>query len=1121
MAVATDNVVSDKIPGGLFDQAYRIRAFVTVPEFGGWKPEDRIQILGLETGNPDDPFSEMPGIYLKANRLFGTHALTAGMAIQSSTRYCVETAIVINGADGSIDQRVLVDGVEIDAVFNADPNFDLPPFTRDPPTAALAGVSASANLSIVVFLGDPVWNTQPIGCAEPVQALGDPLYPGDPGYPFNPGDPFYGEPFWPPDTVPLYPGDAGYPYAPGDPLYGQVYYPPPTGGDAGSSGTVAVQISAPIDGLIVSDDPLLIEFETFDLSPHGGAPLIEFWVDNRRIGNAYGDPPLFFWEWFGEKPGPHQLRAVAKSTSGARVYSSPVTVYIPDIEQPDIAFLAPPAAGSVSGTIEVAVSAEDNVLVESVSFYLDGTRFLGTVDRPPYRVTLNTAPLTTGAHTLLARAVDSSGNIAEATRGFTVGSQSLAPWTYPTMAALPPPIRVQIDFVNDPFVSPVSTAILGSSPWAYLPLNSALPESDILMEDLSGLMHTGRLFGTWQAETGIGGAIRTTAMRTSGLIVPAPARRPSFTYSMFVKARDFGEAFPMRLLDTGGLRWNLGPDGSLYVEGGIGTGPNVVPVTSSKHVALIFFSDTASVGTVAAPVPPGPLSFMAILVDGETVAYKSPLSLADTLMMARSTGVEWVTGGGAGDLTIDEVAVWMRALQAEEIAAILSTKDNPPTGTDTWTEVTTDVLAIDSQRGRSGNSEHADVGEMIVELKNNQRKYEPENTASPYYPGITSSRKIRFQAFRNSVWKDVWRGYVENWPQVWGKRRATTLVRCVGNLVRFGHVDSVSGDFPAELTGARLDRILDAAGVPDAERVLDAGKLTLLAHRTERSDARSYVDQAVDSEYGLLLEDAAGRIAFHDRDHRATHARSIVSQYVLGDGGPSSGELPYVAADPDYDTLNVVNDVRVEWLRGVTQVAIDGESARKYGRNSLTVQTLLASELSAARLARTILDLGSQPRWRFPGITIEPKLLNQLWDVALNTEISDRLTIRRRPPGGGTMLELAVYVEHVRHSIRIGTDGLVASWETSFQTSTIARAKPVTTVPFKTISVTLGTMTSPTVGPTNAIASRVAPFIKTSRPKPPAAAATASYVGPVPRVAPVVPARNATASRTPPTIVIS
>ena len=143
MAIASDNVVKDAIPNGLFDQMYRLRAFVSVPEFGGWTPDDRIQILGFDTSGDKvetstQPFSEMVGVYLKANKLYGTHVLREGMTISRSTRYCVEVGVAIHGDTGAIDQLILVDGVEVASIIGADPDWWIAPFDREPPSGALA-----------------------------------------------------------------------------------------------------------------------------------------------------------------------------------------------------------------------------------------------------------------------------------------------------------------------------------------------------------------------------------------------------------------------------------------------------------------------------------------------------------------------------------------------------------------------------------------------------------------------------------------------------------------------------------------------------------------------------------------------------------------------------------------------------------------------------------------------------------------------------------------------------------------------------------------------------------------------------------------------------------------------
>ncbi len=82
----------------------------------------------------------------------------------------------------------------------------------------------------------------------------------------------------------------------------------------------------------------------------------------------------------------------------------------PDVTNPAVNITAP-AAGNVSGTINVTANASDNVAVVGVQFLLDGVN-LGTEDiASPYSVSWNTTTATNGTHTLTARARDAAGNL--------------------------------------------------------------------------------------------------------------------------------------------------------------------------------------------------------------------------------------------------------------------------------------------------------------------------------------------------------------------------------------------------------------------------------------------------------------------------------------------------------------------------------------------------------------------------------------------------------------------------------------------------------------------------------------------------------------------------------------
>lgn len=76
---------------------------------------------------------------------------------------------------------------------------------------------------------------------------------------------------------------------------------------------------------------------------------------------------------------------------------------------PTASITAPANGAAVSGTVNVAATANDNVGVDRVEFLLDGA-LLGSDATAPYAYAWNSATATDGSHVLTARAVDLAGN---------------------------------------------------------------------------------------------------------------------------------------------------------------------------------------------------------------------------------------------------------------------------------------------------------------------------------------------------------------------------------------------------------------------------------------------------------------------------------------------------------------------------------------------------------------------------------------------------------------------------------------------------------------------------------------------------------------------------------------
>lgn len=98
----------------------------------------------------------------------------------------------------------------------------------------------------------------------------------------------------------------------------------------------------------------------------------------------------------------------------------------PDTTPPTASIISPAAGQTVSGITPVVASASDNVAVASVQFLLDGQPLGAPVAAAPYVVQWDTTKVTSGSHTLLAKALDSAGNTGTSSP-ITVTVQNPAP----------------------------------------------------------------------------------------------------------------------------------------------------------------------------------------------------------------------------------------------------------------------------------------------------------------------------------------------------------------------------------------------------------------------------------------------------------------------------------------------------------------------------------------------------------------------------------------------------------------------------------------------------------------------------------------------------------------------
>ena len=94
--------------------------------------------------------------------------------------------------------------------------------------------------------------------------------------------------------------------------------------------------------------------------------------------------------------------------------------------------------------------------------------------------------------------------------------------------------------------------------------------------------------------------------------------------------------------------------------------------------------------------------------------------------------------------------------------------DGPYVVSPTWTDVTSYVREMTTDRGRSDDWGTFD-GSASVVLSNRDRRFDPFNTSGPYYGKLLPRRQIRILGIdpNTMVAHPVFRGFVAGWPPVW------------------------------------------------------------------------------------------------------------------------------------------------------------------------------------------------------------------------------------------------------------------------------------------------------------------------------------------------------------------
>jgi Concanavalin A-like lectin/glucanases superfamily/Bacterial Ig domain len=391
---------------------------------------------------------------------------------------------------------------------------------------------------------------------------------------------------------------------------------------------------------------------TANASDNIGVVGVKFQVDGNDIGTEDITAPYSVsWNTTGIANGSHTLTAIARDAAGNLGTSPGVIVTVNnDVDAPIINITAP-AAGNVSGTINVTATATDNIAVVGVQFLLDGVN-LGTEDlTSPYSISWSTLTSFNGPHILTAKARDAAGNIGTS--------------------------------------STVTVNINNSTPTNLIAALGLNEGSGINAADISGNNHNGSVNGaTWGAGK-YGQALNFNG--TSNYVnIPDHADftldpTQNYTWSAWVKSNNFGQwqTIWSQTIDVNNFFYFYAHSSTDADAGPVTNGISVYWWTNggTNKVVLHSNNNVLTAGqwsyiTITYNASVAQNSRFSIYVNGTDVTNKTDVASAGTLASINPTNIRIGSNQPWGEYingAIDEVRYYKRLLTPAEIVTDMNT----------------------------------------------------------------------------------------------------------------------------------------------------------------------------------------------------------------------------------------------------------------------------------------------------------------------------------------------------------------------------------------------------------------------------------------------------------------
>jgi hypothetical protein len=340
------------------------------------------------------------------------------------------------------------------------------------------------------------------------------------------------------------------------------------------------------------------------------------------------------------------------------------------------------------------------------------------------------------------------------------------------------------------------------------------------------------------------------------------------------------------------------------------------------------------------------------------------------------------------------------------------------------------VDSVTTKRGRNPQVDEFQTGTMSLRIVDQNGDFNPQNPSSPYYGYLTPMRKVSISATYAGTTYAIFSGFITSYTTTTPRTAndvVYTTIQAVDalRLAQNAQISTVTDSGAGQLSGTRINKILDQIAWPSSMRDIDAGLTTLQADPGTARTALAALQTVGNSEYGAVYVNASGSYVFQDRTVTVSSVAGTAT--VFNDNGTDIG---YANAVWRLDDTLVFNQANITRTGGSVQSSTNAASVAKYFAHTYNQQNLLMeTDAVALDYARAYVASRAETTVRCDAIELDLYTAdyNNGITAALSLDYFDPVTITTNQPGSSTLTK-TLQVFGVAHTVTPN------KWRTVFTT---------------------------------------------------------------------------------------